>query len=363
MPRQTPLMTTDHASDLAILIIRVSAIGDVLMASPVAQVLKERYPHARISWIVEPLSAPLVYANPYVDDVIIIDIPSIVRSWRKKHFRETLRLIRQYIRILRERHFDITIDCQGLLKSGLIGWYSSAKHRIGPLPGAEGSQVFINAPTRWPAHPTRLAEKYLAMLNPLGIPVTPRRLVLEVPDAEQDAARAFLAEHGLHDERYVACCVSSSRPWKDWEWSRWGELADVLWERESLRTVLIGGPEKRTQAEQLCENRTSQPISAVGQLSILQSAAVVQGAVGVVGVDTGLTYAGMTRELPTIALYGSTDATWLVDEPNTVICYHKMPCSPCRRHPTCTHYDCMRAITVEEVVTALVEQLKLRQTI
>ncbi|HEY3378390.1 MAG TPA: glycosyltransferase family 9 protein [Armatimonadota bacterium] len=328
------------------------------MTSPVARMLREHYPNAHIAWVVEPLSAPIVQANPYVDEVIHFPWHTWTRLRREKRYAEAYREIRTFLRTLQARHFDITIDCQGLLKSGLLSWFSHAPQRIGPAFSREGSHLFTTASSPWPKRPTHLADKYVAMLAPLGIEYAVQRPILEIPAATHAAARQLLAEKGLvAGTRYVACCVLSTRPQKDWVWSRWGELADRLWEREGLRTVLIGGREGQQDAERLTTQYASKPISLVGKAALLDSAAVVQGAVGVVGVDTGLTYAGMPIDLPTVALYGSTDATWLTEEPHTVICLHKMDCSPCNRHPSCANFDCMRAITVEEVAQALCARL------
>ena len=118
-----------------------------------------------------------------------------------------------------------------------------------------------------------------------------------------------------------------------------------------MRTVFIGGPERRCDTISLVDGCAAKPISAVGHLSLLQSAALVQDAALVVGGDTGLTYAGLAVDTPTVTLYGSTDPTWLAEEPFTSVCFHPMPCSPCHRRPKCKIFDCMQAITDEEIYT------------
>lgn len=346
-----PLSSTDDPS--SILIVRVSAIGDVLMTSPVARALRTAYPHAHLTWVVDSLSAPLVRANPYVDEVIVVDIRQWERWLKAGQWGAFRRSFRAFRETLRSRTYDLAIDFQGLLKSGIITKMSRAPRRIGPLPSREGNRLLMTTHAPWPARPTHLAEKYLAMLAPLGIPAQNWQLVLEVPDGERAQAREFLASAGLHNERYVACCVASSRKNKDWVWSRWGELADELWRREGWRTVYVAGPECKSEAEALARQSASRAISSAGKTSLLQSAVIVQDAVAVVGVDTGLTYAGMAVGTPTVALYGSTDATWLTDEPHVAVCLHPMSCAPCGRHPKCAGFDCMRAISVQEVADAL----------
>lgn len=337
-------------SEVRILLVRLSAIGDVLMTSPVPEALREAFPRAHISWLVEPLSAPLVQANPYVDEVIVLEQ---IRRWQTMlnewKIPSLLREIRAYGCELRARRFDIAIDCQGLLKSGILTKLSGAPRRIGFIPSREHNHLFLTDRVTRPPHPTRITQSYLTLLTALGLPVTPRRPVLPVPPEERAAAQAFLAAHGIVGQRYAACCISTSRPQKDWVWPRWRELAILLWDRMGMRTVFVGGPERRVDTLQLIDGCPAEPVSAVGRASLLQSAALVQDAALVVGGDTGLTYAGLATDTPTVALYGSTDPNWLVEEPCAAVCFHPMPCSPCHRRPKCKHYDCMQAITAEEV--------------
>jgi heptosyltransferase-1 len=333
-----------------VLIVRLSAIGDVLMASPVPQAIKEVYPQATISWLVEPLSAVFVRANPYVDEVIVADQrPRWQRLWHEGHLLTLYREVRAFTRELQARAFDVTIDCQGLLKSGMLTRFSGAPCRIGYTPARERNDHFMTVLAPRPNPATRITQSSLALLEPLGIPLTPRRPVLCIPADEQAAALALLTELGWAGERFAVCCLSSSRPQKDWVWPRWAELADLLWARWGMKTVFVGGPERRVDALGLVEMSQAQPISVVGHTSLLQAAALTQAASLVVGVDTGLTYAGMATDVPTIALYGSTDPTWLTEEPSTSVCFHPFPCSPCHRRPTCQGFDCMQAITAAEV--------------
>ncbi|MHB9132189.1 MAG: glycosyltransferase family 9 protein [Armatimonadota bacterium] len=354
MPRKTPASLPDRDSALHILIVRLGAIGDVLMTSPVPRALHEWFPNARISWIVEALSAPFVQANPYVDEVIVIE--------RRNAWRRMLRTgkvipvakeFTTFFRELRARKFDLAIDFQGLQKSGMVTWLSGASRRIGPTPAREFANRFLMTELTYrPPHgqATRLCQQAVSMLSALGLPTNPRRPVLQLPMSERAAAHEFLASRGLGmEEPYVACCLSSSRPQKDWVWSRWGELSDLLWQRNGWRTVFVGGPERRADTLRLVEGRAWKPISAVGHTTLLQSAAIVQDAALVVGVDTGLTYAGLATDTPTVALYGSTDPTWLAEEPCTAVCFHPMPCCPCGKHPACKNFDCMVGITAEEV--------------
>jgi heptosyltransferase-1 len=305
--------------------------------------------------MVEAYIAPFVRSNPYVDEVIVTERKT---RWKKlkreghhfKVWREVLALLWQ----LHQRRFTISVDLHGLFKSGVISWAAHAQRRLAPAcPGEKEGAIFLKETTPWPEHPTTLAEKYLAMLRPLGIESPPRRPVLVIPEDERKQAHSFLAKHGLSDTPYAACCVTSSSLKKDWVIKRWGELAERLWQECGMRTVFIAGPESQERYAQLANICPAKPVSAAGELSMLQSAAVVQDATVVIGVDTGFTYAGLATDRPTVVLYGSTPYEWLRDEPNVAVCVHPMECSPCKRHPSCTDYACMRAISVDEVVNTV----------
>lgn len=348
--------TIQLPSNPRILIIRLSAIGDVLMTSPVPKALKENIPGAHITWVVDPLSAPIVQNNPYVDDVIIVNqLP----KWQKMFDKlELFPLFREFLAFgkeLRKLKFDVALDCQGLLKSGLLAKMTGAPIRVSIHAYEWGNQYLVNY-VAGKITPRRLSANYTHILSAFGFDYSPRDLILEIPDSILQDARMILTDHGLHKGKYAAFCVSSSRPQKDWLWSRWGDLADLLWRKYEIKSVIIAGPERRIDAMRLQEEHPeSRPVPAAGLLSLIQSAAIVQNADVVVGVDTGLTYAGLTANKPTVALYGSTTAEWLADEPAATVCLHPYPCAPCKRHPSCKNYDCMFDITIDEVDDSIIK--------
>ncbi len=339
-----------------ILIIRLSAIGDVLMTSPVPKALKENIPGAHITWIVDPLSAAIVQHNPYVDDVLIVhQLPKWQKMFDKMEFIPLFREFSQFGKELRKMNFDVALDCQGLLKSGLIAKMTGAPIRVSINAYEWGNQHMVNRVVG-KISPRRLSANYTHILSAFGFDDSPRDLIMDIPDSILQEARNILSGHGLSKGKYAAFCVSSSRPQKDWVWNRWGELADLLWRNHEIKSVIIAGPERRIDAMRLQEEHPeSRPVPAAGLLSLIQSAAIVQAADVIVGVDTGLTYAGLTANKPTVALYGSTTAEWLAEEPAATVCLHPYPCAPCHRHPICKNFDCMFDITINEVEDAIIK--------
>ncbi len=328
---------------------RYGTLRDVLMASAMAPALREAFPRAHLTWAVDPHAAPLVHANPYVDDVLPLDrLPEWDAMLHAGHLRAWYRDLRALARDWRARQFDVVLDAQGSWMSGLLSRLSGAPRRIGPLPAERYHRFFMTDSIPLPAHPTQVSQGCLALLTSLGVPLVPRRPVLDIPEGERDAAREYLASQGLPTGGYAACCISSSHAQRNWTWPHWGKLVDQLYERDGIRTVFIGGPERRVDCLRILETSASKPVSTCGHTPLLQSAAIVQDATLVIGVDTGLTYAGLPTGTPTVVLYGASDPGWLTEEPATAICFHPLPCSPCLR-PTCANYDCMNALSEDEV--------------
>src|SRR5262245_55151213 len=111
-----------------VLIIRLSSIGDVIHALPVSAALGEAFPHLELTWIVEESAADVVRDNPYLHDVIVVP------RERWKRGRKSPDIWREYLgflRMLRERRFEVSLDLQGYAKSGLMAWAAAAPYRLG----------------------------------------------------------------------------------------------------------------------------------------------------------------------------------------------------------------------------------------
>src|ERR1700683_663308 len=116
-----------------------SAIGDVVHALPILNLLKRRWPEASVSWMVTPACAPIVRGNPQISEVIEFNRPRYGHAWRSP--TATLSMWR-FIRGLRERKFDLVIDLQGLFRSGWITWATGAPIRVGFEDAREGAPLF-----------------------------------------------------------------------------------------------------------------------------------------------------------------------------------------------------------------------------
>lgn len=331
-----------------ILIIRLSALGDVVMSSGLIRAMKARYPNARLSWLTEAPAAPLLKHNPRLDEVIIWPKAAWKDLWRQRQWAQLWREVKAFRRLLRDRQFDLVLDAQGLLKSGLWAWSTHAPRRLGLIP-REGSQHLVHERVEPPpGQDVRMGSEYRYLARYVGAADEAFQPDLAIGAAAQARARQSLAEAQVAGP-YVALCPFTTRPQKHWFEDNWSALATALLAR-GLTPVMLGGPDDVTAAGRMAA-AVPGVVNLVGQLKLDESVAVVADCALLIGVDTGLTHMGSALQRPTVALFGSTRPYADGGSPHTRILYDALPCSPCRRRPTCEgRFDCMRQITVDRVL-------------
>ncbi|MBK9132154.1 MAG: glycosyltransferase family 9 protein [Gammaproteobacteria bacterium] len=339
---------TSSQSPRRILIIRLSAIGDVVMASPLIKALRRRHPDARLSWLVEPAAAGLLRDNPDLDEVIVWPRAEWRALWDARRYHAWWTSLRDFVRTLRNRRFDLVLDVQGLLKSAAWARLSGAPVRIG-LGSREGGALLMTQVIARPRADARIGSEYLHLARELGLDSSDFAMDIALGAEDEAYARTYAAETGP----YAILCPFTTRPQKHWFEDRWAQLAQRIHTRFGLTPVLLGGPDARDAAARLQYNSPALR-SQVGNTTLAQSAALIKYAHCLVGVDTGLTHMGIAFKVPTVALFGSTRPYLDTTRANARVLYHRLECSPCRRHPTCGGaYTCMRLIEVDEVADTL----------
>ena len=224
-------------------IVKLSSIGDVVHALPVAVALKREQPGTRITWIAEAREATLLAGHPDVDEVIVAD----TRGWRRstnrvRALREALSLARR----LRARGFDVALDLQGLLKSGMLTALTRAPRRIGLAPAfrrERASVVFTNERVTPPSAARHVVEQNLALLGPLGVINRSVEFRLPIDAAAEARIEAFLAGAGIKaGDRLVLINPGAGRADKRWPVESFGALARGLAGDMGARVVVLWGP-------------------------------------------------------------------------------------------------------------------------
>lgn len=348
---------------LKILIVRLSAIGDVLFATPLIAALRRAYPQAEIVWLVQPECEPLLRHHPGLSEVILWPRRDWLMLWEGRRLAALAREVLALRRRLRRHRFDLAIDLQGLLKSGLLAWLSGAPERIG-LGSREGSARLMTRTLPRGGDSARIGSEYRFLAESLGLPTDDFAMALHIAPVDAAFAEAQIRAHGL-EAGYLVLCPFTTRPQKHWLEPRWAALADRLRRELGLPAVLLGGPADRAAAARIREQAPAGlpaglPVGPaagirdlVGATSLLEAAAMIERAALVIGVDTGLGHMGIALRRPTLLLFGSTRPYLDTGRPDARVLYHPLGCSPCRRSPTCEgRFMCMRLISVDECLAA-----------
>ena len=339
-----------------ILMVRLSAIGDIVFAAPLIGAARRALPDAHLAWLAQPQCAPLLQHHPELDEVIAWPEPTLRALARRGAWRQCGRLARTAVAELCARRFELALDVQGLLKSALPTWLSGAPARIG-LGSREGSAWLMTWVVPRGGERGRIGAEYRHLAATLGWPTTDFVPRIVPGAAATRAAAARLAAAELPAE-FVACCPFTTRPQKHWVEDRWAELAGRIAAELGWPTVLLGGPEARPAARRIAARAPVSLRDFTGQTELLEAAALLAAARAVIGVDTGLTHLGLAFQRPTVALFGATRPYLDPGQANARVLYRPRACSPCRRRPTCGGtFDCMRELNVADVLRALREVL------
>lgn len=356
---RTVLKTVKPTAIRNILIVKLSSIGDVLMATPVPRALKEHLPDARIAWLVEERSREAVEGHPDVDEVIVFPL----RRWRQlasqgRYFR-AMREVWAFVAELRARKFDLAIDLQGLLRSGIVARLSGAPYRLGRDDGREGNRYFLTHMVEAKKDYVRASEFNLEVLSALGIRPSGYDLILHVPKAAEEWAEQFLLDQGLPPGSGTAALApATTGANRHWTEEGFAKVSDRLWDEYGLTGVLLGGPGDAPMMERIAALCRHRPVIAAGKSTYKESSALVKRSRIMVSVNTGLLRVGLATKVPTVALFGPTDPADLRQEERCTVVMKHFPCQFCRKSPTCGDRDCMRAITPNDVMQAVSEWLR-----
>jgi len=326
------------------------------MSSLIIEPLRSTYPEAKLCWLVQTEAAGLLTENKLLDEVIILPRGEWKQLYQERKWLTLAREIARFRKQLRRKKYDMVIDAQGLLKSGIWAWFSGAKKRIG-LGSREGSHFLMTKVIEKPTNDKRIGSEYRYLTRTLGMDESKCRMHVSLANDDEDFARRLVNERAL-TRNYAVVCPFTTRPQKHWFDKNWSIVIDRVGRELGMPVIILGGPGDQEAAEAIIERTSIRLFNLVGKTNLRQAAALIKNASLLIGVDTGLTHMGTAFEIPTIALFGSTCPYLETDSNKTRIIYKNLECSPCRRKPTCDgDYTCMKLITADEVINTARELL------
>jgi heptosyltransferase-1 len=337
-------MTSSHPSrPPQILLVKLSSFGDVLHTLPTLEALRDAYPEAHITWLVEAAYAPLLSGHPALTEVWVAPRLRPAEFFFGSNPTTLMNLFKQ----LRARPFDLVLDLQGLLKSAVWVALARSPRKVGYDRTREFSYLALTERLP-PFDPEAHAVwRYLNLAHYLGAPHTPPRFRLGL-DPAVDLATLFLGKA----ERPLAVLHPGAR-WasKLWPSSSWARLAEWLNQR-GFQVAVTGSRADYELAAEILGQSQAPILNLAGRTSLAELAGVLRQASLAVTTDTGAMHLAAALGTKVTALFGPT-APWRTGPfgPGHQVVRLNLPCSPCfKRH--CPEPRCLSDLTPEMVAAA-----------
>jgi lipopolysaccharide heptosyltransferase I len=319
-----------------ILIIKPSAIGDIVHALPFLNLIRKRWPAAKISWVVTPTCASILEGHPQIDELILFHRKRFGNRWWNPR---VLLEIRRFHRSLRKRRFDLVIDLQCLFRSGYMAWRSRAPIRVGLSSGREGATIFYTHKIPDDLRKEHAVDRYLKVAAALGCDTTDIQCVFPTNDADRASVDALLPK----GKPYAVLLPGSNWATKRWPVEYFAETAKTLRQKFGFEPVVAGGPGDKQFAAQI------DGIDLTGKTNLRQLVALLERASVVIANDSGPMHIAAALGVPLVTPFGPTkpELTGPYGRAPSVVRVD-IPCSPCfsRR---CSHQSCLRWLKPEKV--------------
>jgi heptosyltransferase I len=325
------------------LILRMSALGDIIHTLPAVSALRETFPKAKIDWLVDQKWAPILEGNPCVDSVITMNRA----SWGD---------VIVGARRLRDARYTTAIDFQSLYRSAILGWVSGAKRRLGfdAHYSRESGAAFFYTEVITPCRAHKV-EHNLELAEAAGACRTEIRFLLPAMPGATEKVKQILAANGVRE--YFVLSPGGGWGSKCWPAERYGALHCALAKKYGWRGVISFGPAERDLAETV-RRMAGEPEPLVEMFDLKQLTALLRGAKFLVAGDTGPLHLASALGTPVAGLYGPTDpARNGPYSPRDIVVRKARPEETTYRRDK-TPASTMLAITVEDVLDAVERRLK-----
>lgn len=362
----------DNTQTSKILLVRLSALGDVIQTLPVLAALRQGFPQAFIGWLVEEDAAALIEGHPMLDAVHISKrkrwVKSLIRPWQ---WFATFKEVRAFYREIHEARYDVALDFQGLLKSAFTMYFTGIQRRVGFASARElapwlyTEKVTLPGSFFDPAVP--ILRHFMALACSLGELPEPDNCPLPVvSDATVVSVRALLGDT-LSKRPVVVLAPATQWQSKHWPSSYWSQLIQEILDKTGMMLLMVGGKKDSALIETILSGVTSpvkesRVINLAGKTSIQQLQQVFEWVDAIIGLDSApLHLAGAVGKAKLVGLFGPTAyrRTPPPGQQHTILSTEaELSCQPCDQTlcPLGTD-DCMKRLTPDMVFSTLTEVL------
>jgi heptosyltransferase-1 len=355
-----------------ILLIKLSAVGDVVHTLPLLNKLRQRYPQARIDWLVTPAIAELLGHNPAITNVIEFDRQEWSAPWRPAPYVNAARLIAK----LRSAQYDLVLDLQGQLRSGVFAFTSGAPVRIGfdrPRAGVwktsprkipddarrhawqgarEGSFLAYTHHVELPTLDIHPVARYLRFGAMLGLDDKSADFSFPIPPEAGTRVDALLDYYEIAGSKLVVMAPGTNWETKQWRSEAFAEVARHFLDKK-FAVVLIGSGREHEVCARVAALAPG-AINLAGETTLPELAALIRRGTISISNDSGPMHLAVALDRPVVAVFGPTDPIWAGPyRRDDAVLRADLPCSPCylRLLSRCMHnHDCMKDVSASTVI-------------
>ena len=355
-----------------ILLIKLSAVGDVTHTIPVLNKLRRRYPKAQIDWLVTPAIGELLRHHPAIDNVIDFTRDTSAPPWAWSALTGYARLAAK----LRNSHYDLVVDMHGQFRTAAMALAAGAPVRIGfdrpraqvwdstprqfseqarkhAWQGArEGSWLAYTHTIPVPTLDLHAVDRYLNIGPLLGLDGGPADFSFPIPDAAEARVEGLLNDHGIANAKLLVMAPSTVWETKAWRAEGFAEVARAFMQR-GFAVTLIGSRRERAVCDKVAALSPG-AINLGGETALSELAALIRRATICVTNDSGPMHLAVALNRPVVSIFGPTDPIWIGPyQRDGAVLQAKLPCSPCflRQLSRCRHgHACMHEVSAAAVI-------------
>ncbi|MFH1676326.1 MAG: glycosyltransferase family 9 protein [bacterium] len=327
-----------------ILIIKPSALGDIVNAIPVLRGLRRTFPEARIDWLVVREWADIISHDPDLNETIIFDRKFIMRSW---FHPDGIKKITELAKRVQKGKYDWAIDLQGLFVSALFARVSNARIRIGLVPSRECASLFYTHKIE-ASRDMHMVDRLITLAKEIGVDVHPDDYRPEIPYEGRKFASEFREKHDLNEKGFIIVNAPTTWPTKHYPIRHWRVVVSEL--SREIPVVLTGGKKDTESAEEIIEGLDGKIFDMTGRTDLVQYIGLIASSSCVICPDTSAAHIAAASGVPSIVICGPT-------RPSRTGAYRlgthilaQVECQGCLKRKLCSNFICMDSIDPQAVI-------------
>ena len=355
-----------------ILLIKLSALGDIVQTIPVLNSLRRRYPQARLDWLISSPLAPLLQDHPAIDHVLEFVRDEWTKPWRLAPFASSMRLAAQ----LRATKYDLVVDLQGQLRSGAFAFATGAPVRIGfdrpranvwdasprkfpeetrkhAWQGArEGSWLAYTHHIPVPTLDVHAVDRYLSIGPLLGLDDGAADFSFPIPEEATKRIDALMDYYGAEGKKLAVLAPGTIWETKQWRSAGFADVARYFLQK-GFAVMLIGAARERAACDQVAQLAPG-AVNLAGETTLTELAALIRRSTISITNDSGPMHLAVAVDRPMVSIFGPTDPIWIgpYGRPGAVL-QASIDCAPCylRQLSRCPNdHACMKEVSAQAVI-------------